>query len=142
MNTTDHETPEQFIDKVEQALAGRTYDPSPVPQPGRPPMSQRATDISVIMLSAGAASIPIGGITCLGLYTLGGVAPLTLAVTFGGIAGVLIAAAGFIRSLARSVAAAAPAGDTINHVYGNVTQHSHTETTQTRGFIAKTINKR
>ncbi|MBQ1163962.1 hypothetical protein KBZ21_38835, partial [Streptomyces sp. A73] len=33
----------------------------PVAQPGRPPMSQRATDVSGVMLAGGVASLPVGG---------------------------------------------------------------------------------
>ena len=138
---TDRETPEQFIAKVEQVFANQTYDPSPVPQPGRPPMSQRATDASVLMLSAGAASIPIGGMTALVLHTLGGVNPVAIGLAAGGTATVLVAAAGLIRSATRSVAATAPQGDTINHIHGNVRHEHHTVTTQTRGLFAKTINE-
>lgn len=52
----------------------------PVAQPGRPPMSQRATDISGIMLAGSVASVPLGGMTCLVLYTLDQVDPLSLTI--------------------------------------------------------------
>jgi hypothetical protein len=43
-------------------------------------MSQRATDASALMLSAGVASVPIGGMTSLFVYTLGHVDPTSLAI--------------------------------------------------------------
>ncbi|MFK4869002.1 hypothetical protein ACI3K4_27690 [Streptomyces sp. CSMPJR101] len=57
------------------------YGPTPpVAQPGRPPMSQRATDISGVMLAGSVASVPLGGMTCLVLYTLDQVSPVSLAI--------------------------------------------------------------
>jgi hypothetical protein len=52
----------------------------PVPQPGIPPMSSKAVDDAVRMLSAGAASLPIGGMTALILHVLGTVDPEQLAI--------------------------------------------------------------
>ncbi|MGC2997431.1 hypothetical protein ACPF8X_03240 [Streptomyces sp. G35A] len=90
MDTTDARA-QQLIDAVNEALAVPTAhrddtpvptvgDTPPVAQPGRPPMSQRATDASVMMLSAGAASLPIGGMTSLVIYTLGSANPVSLAI--------------------------------------------------------------
>lgn len=52
----------------------------PVPQPGIPPMSSKAVDDAVRMLSAGVASLPIGGMTALILHVLGTVDPAQLAI--------------------------------------------------------------
>jgi hypothetical protein len=52
----------------------------PVPQPGIPPMSSKAVDDAVRMLSAGIASLPIGGMTALILHVLGTVDPEQLAI--------------------------------------------------------------
>lgn len=137
MDTTVRKNAEQLIAEVESAFPAA----QPVPQPGRPPMSQGATDRCVLMLTASVASIPIGGMTSLVLYTLGGVDPVTIGLAAGGITTVIVAVAGLIRSAARSVAAAAPPGDTVNHYHGSVTQENRAVATETRGLFAKTINK-
>lgn len=86
---------EEVAEKEAQRLIHDAYrptayrDPSPVPrygttppvaQPGRPPMSQKATDISGVMLAGSVASVPVGGMTCLVLYTLNQVDPLSLTI--------------------------------------------------------------
>jgi hypothetical protein len=53
---------------------------APIAQPGRPPMSQKAVDVSSIMLAGSVASVPFGGITCLVLYMLDQVNPVSLTV--------------------------------------------------------------
>ena len=105
----------------------------PVPQPGRPPMSQKATDASVLMLSAGVASLPIGGMTSLVLYTLGHVDPTSLAI--GAVAPVALVLA--IGTLLRRLAGVRT--EHHHHYQGPVHQnHVHSST---RGMWAKTTNR-
>ncbi|MET9957194.1 hypothetical protein ABZ135_37350 [Streptomyces sp. NPDC006339] len=111
----------------------------PVAQPGRPPMSQKATDASVVMLAAGAASLPIGGSAALVLWALGQVDPVVLALAAGAPVAVL-ATLGRLLGRAKQAAEAAP--PTHHHHYaGPVHQdHRHTETTA-RGLIARAQTK-
>jgi hypothetical protein len=146
--TTDAE---RLIDAVNEALQPATAyrDPSSVPavgatppitQPGRPPMSQKATDASMLMLAAGAASLPIGGMTSLVLYTLGGVDPITLAIGATAPVALVIAVSALIRAASRGMQGIG--AEHHHHYNGPVSQKTHTVTTQTRGLFAKTINKK
>ncbi|MFF5778153.1 hypothetical protein ACFY7Y_14530 [Streptomyces virginiae] len=139
-----------IIQAVEDIYAAPTAyrDPSPiptigptppVPQPGRPPMSQRATDASILMLAAGAASLPIGGSTALVLHALGHVDPATLAIGAAAPVALVLAIGALIRAAGRSVQGIG--AETHHHYNGPVSQQHHTVSTQTRGLIAKTINK-
>lgn len=146
--TTDAE---RLIAAVNEALEPATAyrDPTPiptigtaepVPQPGRPPMSQRATDASALMLSAGVASLPIGGVTSLVLYTLGHVDPVTLAIGAAGPVALVLATGALIRSATRSLQGVITEN---NHYYsGTVHQEHRNVSTETKGLFAKTINKK
>jgi hypothetical protein len=112
----------------------------PVPQPGRPPMSQKATDASAVLLTAGIASIPIGGSVSLVLYTLGGVDPTVIGFCAAGGVLVLGGLAKVISAL-KTVVEATPPGEQHHHYSGPVHQEQHTVSTQTRGLIAKTTNR-
>ncbi|NYV73198.1 hypothetical protein [Streptomyces sp. UH6] len=112
------------------------YGPTPpVPQPGRPPMSQRATDASTVILAVGAASLPVGGSTALVLWALGTVDPAQLAIGATTPVALVLAVGATLRKLAG-------VRTTHHHHYdgANVTQ-DHRET-HTKGVIAKTVNKR
>lgn len=128
--------PTSFRDKTPVPKVGTSL---PVPQPGRPPMSQRATDASVLMLSAGAASVPIGGMTALVIYALGHANPVSLAIGAGapiGLAVPIIALSGLIKRAKK----AAP--DVHHHHYkGDVHQDYSTVNTTTRGVWAHTRNQ-
>jgi hypothetical protein len=113
---------------------------APVAQPGRPPMSQRATDASVLMLTAGAASVPVGGSVSLVLWTLGHIDPVVLAVAGAAPVALLTALA---RVIGRAKAAAEAAPATHHHHYAGPVNQDHsrittTTTTTTRGVIAHT----
>ncbi|MFD9099317.1 hypothetical protein [Streptomyces collinus] len=110
----------------------------PVPQPGarRPPMSQKATDASVLMLSAGVASVPIGGMASLVVYTLGHVDPTTLAIAAVAPASLALPILALCRlaGRARQVVEAAP--PVVHHHYaGPVDQRTVTATA--RGLVAR-----
>ncbi|MDT9686396.1 hypothetical protein RND61_30640 [Streptomyces sp. TRM76323] len=114
-----------------------SYGPTPpVAQPGRPPMSQRATDISGLMLAAGAASLPLGGSAALVLYALGQVDPATLAVGATAPVALVLAVGSLIRSAGRAKADAALT--THHHHYtGTVRQETTTVSSTTRGLFAR-----
>lgn len=137
---------EQIIAAVEEALhvptSYRDDTPTPavgstppVPQPGRPPMSQKATDASALMLAVGAASVPVGGMTSLVLYTLGHVDPVQLAIG-GAVPVCFVVAVGFVVRSLRGVHT-----EHHHHYEGTVFQDQRSTRTQTRGFVAKTVNK-
>lgn len=111
----------------------------PVPQPGRPPMSQKATDASMFMLAVGAASLPIGGATSLVLYTLGHVDPTALAIGAAAPVALVLAIGALIRSAGRGLQGLHT--ENHHHYNGPVSQQHNTVSTQTRGLFAKTINK-
>ncbi|MFF8694972.1 hypothetical protein ACF08W_22510 [Streptomyces sp. NPDC015144] len=116
------------------------YGPTPpVPQPGRPPMSQKATDASALMLSGSVAALSTGGATSLVLYTLGQVDPVTLALGAAGPVALVLAAGSLLRSLGR--ARADTHTEHHHHYTGPVTQDHHTTHTTTRGLWAKTTNQ-
>lgn len=138
-----------LINAVEEAMAPTTYrDPTPtptfgptppVPQPGRPPMSQKATDASMVMLAAGAASLPIGGSIALVLHTLGHVDPAALAIGAAAPVALVLAVGALIRAAGRGMQGIG--AEHHHHYNGPVSQQHNTVSTQTRGLIAKTINK-
>lgn len=123
--------PTSFRDETPVPQYGTT---PPVPQPGRPPMSQRATDISGIMLAGSVASVPLGGMTCLVLYTLDQVDPVSL--TIGASAPVALILA--ISALLRRAKDVLP--EEHHHHYGGNVYEQHT-TTNSRSVWNKTINK-
>jgi hypothetical protein len=108
----------------------------PVAQPGRAPMSQRAADLSGLMLAAGAASFLTGGGASLVMLASGYANPAVCAVVFGA-PPVLVLAISRLVGKAKDVVAAAPAP--VHHHYnGNVTVDQRSINTQTRGVIAST----
>ncbi|MBX7471257.1 hypothetical protein K1Y80_34935 [Streptomyces sp. MAG02] len=123
-------------------------DPIPAPavgtapperQPGRAPMSQRATDISGIMLSAGLASVPISGGISLVLWTVGHVDPVVVGI-------ICVAPVAFLGALSRvfkSAKAVVEAAPPVIHQHyeGTVIQDNTEVTTTTRGVIARTTNR-
>ncbi|MFJ2895885.1 hypothetical protein ACIO87_13500 [Streptomyces sp. NPDC087218] len=116
------------------------YGPTPpVAQPGRPPMSQRATDASALMLSGSVASLSVGGATSLVLYTLGQVDPVTLTIGAAGPVALVLAAGSLLRSAARARADAHT--EHHHHYTGPVHQDQRTTHTTTRGVWAKTTNQ-
>ena len=111
----------------------------PVAQPGRPPMSQRATDVSALMLAGGVASLPVGAATSLVLWSLGQVDPVNLAIGAGAPVVLVLAIGRLIGHIKATVEAAPP---TIHqHYTGTVHQDSRTVTSTTRGVIANNRNQ-
>ncbi|MEU8839948.1 hypothetical protein AB0D97_12575 [Streptomyces roseus] len=145
----DRDRASRLIDAVNEAITPTAYrDPTPtptigaaepVPQPGRPPMSQKATDASALMLAAGAASLPIGGATSLVLYTLGHVDPAALTIGAAAPVGLVLAIGSLIRAAGRGMQGLG--AEHHHHYNGPVSQTTHSVSTQTRGLIAKTSNQ-
>lgn len=107
----------------------------PVPQPGRPPMSQGATDASVLMLSGSVLTVAIGGTSSLVMYASGYADPVVCAIVFGAPAALVLALS---RLLSR---AKGVLPDEHHHHYsGPVTQTHQTVTNQNR-WLGKTTNK-
>ncbi|MFC8223934.1 hypothetical protein ACFUTY_37920 [Streptomyces sp. NPDC057362] len=111
---------------------------APVTQEGRPPMSQRATDLSGLMLAGSVASLSVGGATSLVLYTLGQVDPVTLAVGAAGPVALVLAVGSLIRSAGRAKADAHT--EHHHHYNGSVRQETTNVSSTTRGLFAKNRN--
>lgn len=110
----------------------------PVQQPGRPAMSQKATDDSVRMLSFGGMVLFVGvGISAVMLAS-GRADPVVLAVGGGSLIGLVLALCKLMRG-AREVVEAAPPQIT-QHYSGDVHQDHTQITTSTRGVIAYSRN--
>ncbi|AIR99100.1 hypothetical protein [Streptomyces glaucescens] len=105
----------------------------PVAQPGRPPMSQGATDASVLMLSGGAAVSMTGLTAAVLMYASHTANPVVCAIVFG-------APTAFLLALARLAKRAKPAPEIHQHYTGPVHQDQRTLHTTTRGVWAKTNN--
>ncbi|MFJ8871075.1 hypothetical protein ACIRD6_35650 [Streptomyces sp. NPDC102473] len=130
------ERPTSFRDETPLPAVGTT---PPVTQPGRPPMSQKATDASALMLATGASSLMIGGSASLVLLASGYADPAVCAIVLGGPA-VIALAVGRLMRRAKEVVEAAPA--THHHHYrGDVTIDQRSINSQTRGVIANTRNQ-
>ncbi|MEV6165699.1 hypothetical protein AB0L71_28065 [Streptomyces sp. NPDC052052] len=128
--------PTSFRDDTPLPVVGTT---PPVLQPGRAPMSQKATDASALMLASGAASLMIGGSTSLVMLASGYADPTVCAIAFGAPT-VLVLALGRLIGKAKAVVEAAPAP--VHHHYnGSVTVDQRAINTQTRGVIAHTRNQ-
>ncbi|MGW3321124.1 hypothetical protein [Streptomyces virginiae] len=131
------EVPTSYRDATPLPAVGTT---PPVPQPGRPPMSQKATDASALMLTAGLATVP-PGLIAIGLLVASGYAdPVVIGMICAApavIAVPVLAAARLLRG-AQGIGA-----ETHHHYNGPVSQKHNTviTSTQTRGLIAKTTNK-
>ncbi|MFK0113961.1 hypothetical protein [Streptomyces sp. NPDC091217] len=110
---------------------------APVAQEGRPPMSQRATDISGVMLAGGLASLPVGGVTSLVLYTLGQANPTSLAIGAAGPVALVLALGSLLRSAGR--ARRDMHTEHHHHYTGPVVQRTEVNT-QTKGMFSRTNN--
>ncbi|MEU6301700.1 hypothetical protein [Streptomyces chartreusis] len=105
----------------------------PVAQPGRPPMSQGATDASVLMLAGGTATAMVGGTAAVLMYVSQFADPLVCGLVFG-------APTALVLALARLAAKAKPDPDVHHHYEGPVYQDRRNVHTRTTGVWAKTNN--
>jgi hypothetical protein len=131
--------PTHYKDDSEVPKIGTT---PPVPQPGRPPMSQRATDTSALMLSGSVLTATLtGGATAI-LWASGHADPTVIgiiAATPAALAIPVLALSRLVKRVKETVEAAPPV---INQTYtGTVIQDTSTTTTHTRGIWASTRNE-
>ncbi|CUW33415.1 MULTISPECIES: hypothetical protein [Streptomyces] len=111
----------------------------PVQQPGRVPMSQRATDASVLML-AGAGSMSMVSVsTGILMYLSQYADPVVCGVVLGAPTVVVLALCRLARRAKEVVQAAPPVIH--QHYEGAVTQNNTEITTNNRGVIARTNNR-
>lgn len=142
---------DQLIAAVNEALAvpTRYRDETPLPavgttppvtQPGRPPMSSKATDDSVRMISAGFLTLCAGGATAAVLHFSGEADPTVI----GLMAAVPVGLAVPVLALSRLVKRAKEAvPDTHHHHYDGAVIHQDQRSvnSQTRGLWANTRNE-
>ncbi|MFD4764272.1 hypothetical protein ACFWOJ_37290 [Streptomyces sp. NPDC058439] len=129
-----YQPPTSFRDDSES-----THVPAPpVAQPGRPPMSQKATDASALMLTGSVLTLSVSGGTSLVLYMLGQVDPVTLAIGASAPVALVLAAGSLLRSVGRAKADAAPTNHH-HHYTGPVTSHTEVNT-HTKGMFGRTHN--
>lgn len=106
----------------------------PVAQPGRPPMSQAATDASALMLSGSALTIAVGGTGSLVMLASGYADPVVCAIVFGAPAALVLALARLVRRAKDAMPA-----EHHHHYSGPVYQQNQTVTNQNR-WLGKTTN--
>lgn len=105
----------------------------PVAQPGRAPMSQGATDASVLMLAGGTTTAMVGGTAAVLMYVSQFADPIVCALVFG-------APTALVLALTRLTTRAKPAPDI--HHHGPVYQDQRNVNSRTTGLWAKTNNQR
>lgn len=108
----------------------------PVAQPGRPPMSSKAVDDSVRMLSASVLIATGGGATTAILWASGYANPAVIAVVFGAPTALVLA----LGRLAKRAKQAAP-DEIHNHYTGDVYQDQRETHTENKGVWVKTNNR-
>ncbi|MEW1754088.1 hypothetical protein [Streptomyces angustmyceticus] len=140
-----------LVDAVEDALRIPTFyrDPSPrpaigatppVPQPGRPPMSQKATDASALMLSGSVLTAVVGGSATAVLWASGYADPAVV----GLICAAPVALAVPVLALSRLVKRAKEAEPPVHHHHYNgavIHQDQRSVSSKTSGVWAKTRNE-
>ncbi|MEW1926375.1 hypothetical protein [Streptomyces sp. NPDC088360] len=127
-------TPTSFCDDSPTPVIGTA---PPVPQPGRPPMSQGATDASVLML-AGAGSLSMVSVSAgVVMYLSQYADPVVCGVVLGGPTVVVLALCRLVRRTKEVVQAAPPV---IHQHYEGTVIQDNTEI-NTRGVIARTTNR-
>jgi hypothetical protein len=120
-------------DASPRAVIGAT---PPVPQPGRPPMSQGATDASVLMLAGGAATSMVGLTTAVVMYVSQYADPVVCGIVFGAPTAVVLA----LGRLAKRAKGVLPE-EHHHHYDGPVYQDRREQRTENRGVWVKTTNQ-
>lgn len=120
-------TPTSYRDETPVPAIGSAL---PVPQPGRPPMSQRATDASALMLSAGIASLPLGAAVTGVLWASGTADPTVVAL-------ICAAPPALILAISRLVGRAKQAMPDVHHHHYNAPVDQRTVHTDVRGVWVK-----
>ena len=114
----------------------RIGDTPAVEQGGRPAMSQRATDASALMLSAGVASVLVGGSVSLVLVASGKADPTVCGIIFGSPAALALAVSRVLKR-AKGVLPT----EIHNHYEGPVYQDQRNVDSKNYGLWAKTDNR-
>lgn len=122
--------PTSFRDDSPLPVIGPT---PPVSQPGRPPMSQGATDASVLMLAGGASTAMVGGTAAVLMYVSQFADPIVCGLVFG-------APTALVLALARLAKRARPEPEVHQHFHGTVTQT--TVNAKNTGVWARTNNQK
>ncbi|MBL3664502.1 hypothetical protein JL475_00380 [Streptomyces sp. M2CJ-2] len=121
-------------DASPRAVIGNT---PPVTQPGRPAMSEKATDDSVRMIAAGFLTLCAGGATSGVLYFSGQADPEVIAWMAVAPVGLAVP----IFALSRLVKRAKPEPDVHHHYNGTVIQDQRETHTKNTGLWARTNNQ-
>lgn len=108
----------------------------PVPQPGRPPMSAKAVDDSVRMLSASVLIAATGGAATAVMWASGYANPTVVALVLGAPTALVLA----LARLARRAKDVLPE-EHHHHYTGPVYQDQRNVHTETRGVWARTNNQ-
>lgn len=117
------------LDTTPQATIGAT---PAVPQPGRPPMSQGATDLSALMLSGGVASVLVGGSVSLVMIASGHADPTVCAIAFGSPAAFMLTASRLMKRMKGVLPA-----EVHNHYDGPVYQDQRNVDSKNYGLYVK-----
>lgn len=125
-----HQT--SFRDETPLPLTG---DAQPVAQPGRPPMSQRATDASTLMLSGGVASVLVGGAVSLVMWSSGEADPVVVGIVFGAPTTLLLALGRVLRRAGQSMP------DEHHHHYKGLVHQEHSHTTNNNRWWGKSSTR-
>lgn len=134
-----YEQPTSYRDPSPIPAIGPT---PPVPQPGRPPMSQRAVDLNTTILTSSVLTAVAGcSITSI-LWASGHADPTTVGLIVAAPAALAIPIIALSRLAKRAKEVVAAAPPVINqHYTGTVVQDSRTVHAKTTGVIAYTRNE-
>ncbi|GGZ29818.1 hypothetical protein [Streptomyces nitrosporeus] len=130
-------TPTAYRDTTPVPTVGTA---APVVQPGRAPMSQKATDASALMLAAGAGTLMAGTGAGVALWALAGVDPLALALAAGAPVALVAALTRLVRRAGQAAEKAAPTTNVYN-VSGPVDIRQERHSTTARGVFARTTTR-
>lgn len=111
----------------------------PVPQPGQPPMSQLATDISGLMKASSIPTFALGATATGILWASGHADPAVIALICAAPTTLVLALSRLMKHAKQAVEAAAP--EHHHHYNGPVYQDHRSVNTQTRGVWATTRNE-
>ena len=131
--------PTSFRDHSPLPAIGAT---PPVAQPGRPPMSQKAADISGVMVASSVPTFALGAAATGVLWVSGHADPVVVGMICAAPAAVavpILALARVLRRAKETVEAAPPVHH--HHYNGPVHQDNRNINTHTRGVWAKTRNE-
>jgi hypothetical protein len=139
---SEEETRQESARLIETAFRDDTPLPRhgatpPVPQPGRPPMSQKAVDASALMLSGGVATVLVGGSASLVLAASGIADPAVIGICAATPLAVAVPIVAVTRLLKR---AKSVLPEEHHHHYNAPVHHQHTHSS-TRGVWARTDNR-